>query len=95
MRSKAYADLLGIVAMLAGVATMTVSSIRWVDFLGGAAVICGLGAAAWAASLFKAYIGVLLITALIVALLLIFDYGDLITRTVGAFAGTAECKAGR
>src|SRR5262249_29376871 len=48
MRSKAYAYWLGIVAILAGVATMAFSSVRLIDIIGRAAVLGGLGAAAWA-----------------------------------------------
>lgn len=74
MRSKALIDLLGIVAMLAGVAVLAFSSCRLLEWLGGAALVCGLGAAAWSRggmSLFKKYVVVLLITALIVGALVV------------------------
>jgi hypothetical protein len=68
MSSKAYAYLLGFVAIIAGVATMVLSSSRLIDIVGGAAVLGGLGAAAWAAggvNFLRNYIAALLISALI------------------------------
>jgi hypothetical protein len=68
MRLKAYAYLLGIVAIFAGLPALAFSSSRLIDLLGGAAVIGGLGATAWASggmSLLKKYVLALLITALI------------------------------
>ena len=62
------AYLLGIVAIIAGVATMVDSSIRSIDIFGGALVLGGLGAAAWATgdkSFFKMFIGALLMSTLI------------------------------
>jgi hypothetical protein len=43
MRSQAYTYMLGIVAMLAGVAIMVFSSSRLIDIFGGTAMICRLG----------------------------------------------------
>ena len=68
MSSRASVYLLGFVAIFAGVATMVVSASRPIDIFGGAVVVGGLGAAAWAAggvSFLKMYIGALLIAALI------------------------------
>ena len=68
MRSQAYAFLLGVVAIFAGLATMVLSSSRLIDIFGGAAVVGGLGSTAWATgdkSFFKMFIGVLLMTPLI------------------------------
>ena len=68
MRSQAYAFLLGVVAIFAGVATMAASSIRSIDIFGGALVLGGLGSTAWATgdkSFFKMFIGVLLVSTLI------------------------------
>jgi len=68
MRSDAYAYVLGIVAMVAGVAILAFSSSRLIDYFGGAAVLGGLGATAWAsggASLLKKYTAAVLIAGLI------------------------------
>jgi hypothetical protein len=73
MSFKGYAYLLGLVAIFAGLATMEFSSSRLIDIFGGAAVIGGLGATAWTSGpgLFRAFIGVLLITVLIGGALLL------------------------
>jgi hypothetical protein len=67
MSLKGYAYLLGLVAIFAGLATAEFSPSRLIDILGGAAVVGGLGSAAWATGgiLFKMFIGALLITVLI------------------------------
>jgi hypothetical protein len=68
MSLKGYAYLLGLVAIFAGLATMEFSSSRLIDWLGGAAVVGGLGSTAWATggmSFLKAYTVVLLIAVLI------------------------------
>jgi hypothetical protein len=68
MRSQSNAYVLGIVAMVAGVATLAFSLSRLIDSFGAAAVVCGLGATAWASggtSLLKKYTAALLIAALI------------------------------
>jgi hypothetical protein len=68
MRSQAYAFLLGVVAIFAGLATMVDSSIRSIDIFGGALVLGGLGSTAWATgdkSLFRVLIGALLMSTLI------------------------------
>jgi hypothetical protein len=60
--------LLGLVAIIAGVATMVDSSIRSIDIFGGALVLGGLASTAWATgekSFFKMFIGVLLMSTLI------------------------------
>jgi hypothetical protein len=67
MSSKAYAYLLGIVAMCTGVATMVFGPSELIDTVGLAVVLGGLGAAAWAGggnSLLRNYVLALLITAL-------------------------------
>jgi hypothetical protein len=67
MSSKAYAYLLGLVAIFAGFATMVFGPTRLIDTFGGAVLLSGLGSTAWATggtSFLKKYIGVLLITAL-------------------------------
>ena len=68
MRAKAFAYLLGIVAILAGLAVLAFVPSRSVDILGGAVLLIGLGITAWAAEgtpLLKKYTGVLLLAALI------------------------------
>ena len=68
MRSQAYAFLLGVVAIFAGVATMAASSIRSIDIFGGALVLGGLGSTAWARggmSRLKMFVGVMVLAALI------------------------------
>ena len=68
MRAKAYAYLLGIIAILAGLAGLAFSQTRVIDMLGGAVLLTGMGATAWATegtSLLKKYIGALLLAALI------------------------------
>jgi hypothetical protein len=68
MSSKGYAYLLGLVAMFAGFATMVFSPSRLIDLFGGAVLLGGLGAAAWATggmSRLKMFVGVLVVTALI------------------------------
>ena len=68
MRSKAYAYLLGMVAILAGLALLAFSPSQLIDIFGGAALLGGIGATAWASggmSVLRMYIGALLITALI------------------------------
>ena len=70
------AYLLGIVAIIAGVATMVDSSIRSIDIVEGALVIGGLGSAAWATggmSFFKMFIGVLLMTVLVGGVVEVLD----------------------
>jgi hypothetical protein len=67
MRSKAYAHLLGIVAILAGLATIVFGPSRLIDTVGGAVVLGGLGATAWATggnSLLRNYVLALLIASL-------------------------------
>ena len=91
MRSQAYAFLLGVVAIFAGVATMAASSIRSIDIFGGALVLGGLGSTAWATgdkSLFKMFIGVLLMTTLIGGVVELLDV-DLLASTSLAVVGLA------
>ena len=67
MRSKAYAYLLGVVAILAGLAVLAFSSSRVIDIFGGAVLVGGMGAAGWATGgmSLRMFTGVLLATALI------------------------------
>jgi hypothetical protein len=68
MTSKAYAYLLGMVAIFAGLAALAFSSSQLIDNFGGTAVLSGLGATAWATgsrSHLRTYTGALLTTALI------------------------------
>jgi hypothetical protein len=48
MSSKAYAYLLGLVATFAGLATVVFSASRLIATVGGAVLLGGLGATAWA-----------------------------------------------
>jgi hypothetical protein len=68
MRAKGHAYLLGVIAIPVGLAVMAFGPTRLIDVFGGAALLTGLGAAAWATEgtgLLKRYIGALLLGALI------------------------------
>jgi hypothetical protein len=74
MESKAgaVAYLLGVVAILAGLAALAFSSIRIIDILGGAVLVVGMGAVGWATGgrrRLRWFTGVLLATALFCAVL--------------------------
>jgi hypothetical protein len=68
MRAKAYAYLLGVIAILAGLAVMAFGPTRPIAIVGGALLLTGLGAAAWATEgrrALKWYTEALLLAALI------------------------------
>ena len=68
MRAKGYAYLLGVVAILAGLAVLAFSPSRLIDIFGGAALVGGMGATAWATGgmrFLRMFTAVLLTAALI------------------------------
>jgi hypothetical protein len=67
MRLKAYAYLVGVVAILAGLAVLAFSSSRVICIFGGAVLVGGMGAAGWASGgmSLRMFAGVLVATALI------------------------------
>ena len=78
MESKAQAStyLLGVVAILAGLAALAFSSNRIIDIVGGAVPVVGMGAVGWATggrSRLKWFTGALLAPALFCALLAVLS----------------------
>jgi len=79
------AYLLGIVAIIAGVATMVDSSSRSIDICGGALVLGGLGSTVWATgekSFFRLFIAAVLLATLIGGVVELFDV-DMLVGTGG------------